>query len=446
MAALQPLFGSKANELAFTTGFRSRPSPLGGAELAFALVGGWLSNPQASRSELAQLSGVSKQALDQSLGEKAATFLAQLLEWCIAQRIGAAQPTTAELLARFKAVYVMDSSTVSLPPSLKDQWPGCGKAGSGSHSEAGLKLHVALDLVGGELLGPALTSARTHDRAGPHQAYDLEAGSLRLADLGYFNLKRLGELERSGVYFLSKVQTGTQVYRADGTRVGMGQGLAELPAEQSSFDQTLEVGKTERLKCRVVGWRVPNEVSQARQEEFKHLEQKRQRPISGEKLEMSYWTVYLTNVEAAKLSGEEVAVLYRLRWQIELLFKLWKSQCEIDQWQSTKGWAIMCELYAKVIGAVVQHWLVVESGWQEAERSLIKVSRVIRGRAWGWLRHYKDWLKVGPVEQGAVAAELAQLKASLSQGQGCRLDRAKAQPNSFQLVCGPPHLNPLDLN
>ena len=159
---------------------------------------------------------------------------------------------------------------------------------------------------------------------------------------------------------------------------------------------------------------------------------------------MSYWTVYITNVEAAKLSGEEAAVLYRLRWQIELLFKLWKSQCEIDQWQSSKAWAIMCELYAKVIGAVVQHWLVVQSGWQEAERSLIKVSRVIRGRAWSWLRHYKDWLGVGPVEQAAVAHELAELKASLSQG--CRLERAKTQPNSFQLVLNPPHLNPLDLN
>lgn len=444
---LQALFGPVANQLAFSTGFRKRVSKLGGAELAYALVGGWLADPQASRSDLAALAQVSKQALDQSLTQSAADFLKSLLEWCVSQAIGAAGNTTS-LISRFQAVYVLDSSTISLPAALASLWPGCGSSpsGGGGGSEAGVKVHVALDLVHGTLLGPQLSSARTHDRSGPHQELALEAGSLRIADLGYFKLGRLRELDQAAqrVYFLSRVPAGTQVYRADGSSVGIGGWLSELPAAQNSVDQKVQVGKTERLTVRLIAQRVSTRVQVGRQAGFKQLVRKRQRPVSEEQIRLSYWTVYITNVESSRLSLAEAHVLYRLRWQIELLFKLWKSEGEIDQWHSLKEWAVLCELYAKVIGAVVQHWLLVKSVWGQAEASLIKASRVIRQRTYSWVRWLKDWLHFGASHRAKLELELEQLVQSLAQGY--HLDRAKAQPSSAQLLLHPPDLNLLDLN
>ena len=43
-------------------------------------------------------------------------------------------------------------------------------------------------------------------------------------------------------------------------------------------------------------------------------------------------------------------VLLRVRWQIELLFKLFKSHTQVDTWQSQKPWRILCEVYAKIGG------------------------------------------------------------------------------------------------
>ena len=73
------------------------------------------------------------------------------------------------------------------------------------------------------------------------------------------------------------------------------------------------------------------------------------------------WTIDLTNVPADRLSLADALVLGHARWQIELIFKLWKSQGVIDTWRSTHPWRLLCELYAKLIAMVIQHWVVLTS-------------------------------------------------------------------------------------
>ena len=40
---------------------------------------------------------------------------------------------------------------------------------------------------------------------------------------------------------------------------------------------------------------------------------------------------------------------------------------------------MLCELYAKLIGVLLQHWLMVRLAWQDAQRSLVKLAQVLRG-------------------------------------------------------------------
>lgn len=215
----------------------------------------------------------------------------------------------------------MDSSTINLPAQLRQLWPGCGKVGA--ENEAGLKLHPMLELVSGTLIGPELSPARVSDRSGPHQQKDLPLGALCIADLGYFKLKRFRELAEQGVYFLSKVQTGLKVYDQHSKAILLSKWLGQQ--DQDTVDQVVEVGVDERLKCRLIARRVPNEVVEQRQAGFKAQVQKRQRPSSAEQAVLTYWNVYITNLNSEHLTYEQAVILYRLRWQIELLFKLWKS-------------------------------------------------------------------------------------------------------------------------
>ena len=67
----------------------------------------------------------------------------------------------------------------------------------------------------------------------------------------------------------------------------------------------------------------------------------------------------MTNVPRAVVSAREVWVLARVRWQIEILFRVWKSVLQVDAWRSQSPWRVLCEVYAKLPGVVWWHWRVV---------------------------------------------------------------------------------------
>ncbi len=44
----------------------------------------------------------------------------------------------------------------------------------------------------------------------------------------------------------------------------------------------------------------------------------------------------------------------------------------------------MCEVYAKLIAMVIQHWVLVLSSWAHVNRSVIKATQTIRAYARYW--------------------------------------------------------------
>jgi hypothetical protein len=85
-------------------------------------------------------------------------------------------------------------------------------------------------------------------------------------------------------------------------------------------------------------------------------------------------SILITNVPAARLTVQEALIVARTRWQIELLFKLWKSHGQIDESRSDKPWRMLCEVYAKLLAMLVQHWILVVCCWCYPNRSLTKAA------------------------------------------------------------------------
>src|SRR5450631_942104 len=129
-AHLRTLFTTVADSLARQTGFVQRRSKLTGSAFAQAVVFGWLANPRAALSALAQAAaaagvGISPQGLDQRCTERAADFLEHLVGAALTTLINA-EATVLPLLARFRAVVLLDSTTLALPAALGVHWQGCG--------------------------------------------------------------------------------------------------------------------------------------------------------------------------------------------------------------------------------------------------------------------------------------------------------------------------------
>lgn len=118
----------------------------------------------------------------------------------------------------------------------------------------------------------------------------------------------------------------------------------------------------QRLTGRLVAVRVPSQVAEERRRKLRAEAKDDGRTPSARQLALCDWVIFLTNVPSERLSVAEVLVLARARGQIELLFKLWKSYGRVDESRSAKPYRILCEVYAKLLIMLMQHWVAITCG------------------------------------------------------------------------------------
>jgi DDE family transposase len=373
---LQPLLTEVAQALGRSSGFVQRRSKLDAASFVQTLVLGWLDKPDSSLAELCQMAAavgvsITPQGLDNRFTPEAAALLLGVLQSAIAQVV-AAVPAAVPLLARFNGVYLHDSTQVALPAELAPVWQGNG----GKDSGAALKLQLRWEWLSGQIVRLDLQPGRTSDNAAPAQTLPLPAGALRLADLGYFRLETLAETAAAGAFFLTRLKYGTRVFTASGAPLNLLAWLKQ-PGEDVREISVL-LGAHQQLACRLVTVRVPPQVAAERRRKLRRAAQVKGRMVSEQQLALAGWTLLLTNAPAEKLNAAEAVVVAAVRWQMELLFKLWKSQGQLGLSRSGQAWRQLCEIYAKLLGQLIQHWLVLLGCWDRPDRSLVRAAQTVR--------------------------------------------------------------------
>jgi hypothetical protein len=330
---LQVVFLGTAERLARPSGFVQRTSKITGPAFVQGLTFGWLSNPHATLEELAQSMAnlgvtVSPQGLDKRFTRQAAELLLGVLEDAVS-RVVTSNPVAVPIFERFAGgVALLDATWVTLPDALADIWRGCA-----THlphgGRASIKLQVQINLLTGQLTGPTLEPGRASDHRSKLQHAALAPGTLRLADLGYFCLKRFAELSRQGVYWLSRLELGVKLYDAAGSEWS----VADFLRQQASaeVDVLIAAGQKDCLPCRLLAKRVPPEVAAKRRQRLREKAVKKGRRLSQERWELAAWTVYITNVPTTMLSLKEALILGRCRWQIEVYQPEYPSSAPLYQ-------------------------------------------------------------------------------------------------------------------
>lgn len=383
---LQDIFDvDETNRAAREKGFMIRDRKLDGNKFLKTLVFGFLQEPQASLNQLCQVSRdmeveITRQGLDNRLNDKAVQFLQERLKTALEQ-LRAKQGEVAKVLDRFTEVYLLDSTVQSLPEALKEVFRGVG----GNASEAAIKIQLLFGFRSGNMEHLEFVDGRSPDTKYQGHVTHLAPGSLLIQDLGYFNLAVLLAVIARGAFFLTRWRQDACVFwnQLPNQPLDMLAFLDRQVPQVASYD--VHVGVKARVPCRMICVCLPEPVAAGRRRRLKTNAKRLGKTASQHSLALCDWNVFLTNVPEQLLSLHQILACYSLRWQIELIFKLWKSQAALKHLRGFCRERILCELYAKMIALVITHFIIAPLRFllieQQIEISPTKAWQILRNRA-----------------------------------------------------------------
>jgi hypothetical protein len=322
-------FDDSVNQIARQTKFVQRQSKLDGLNFLQALVFGFIENPEGSLNHMAQVCldldvEITPQGIDERINEHSVAFLEGMFSQAM-ETFKNNQPVPLEVLQQFTAINLLDSSTKALPDNMVEESPGCG----GDGPQSSLKVQLVFEFLHGNLKLIALQPGREPDRGYQDYLAVIEAGSLTMVDLGYFVLDAFAEIADKKAYFLSRYFVHTKLYTLNGVVMDLLDTLQS--ASTSSFDLDVYLGAEQRLPCRLIALRVPQEVADQRRKKAIENAKRKGRTPSKASLALMDWSIFVTNVPSKMLHMKQMINIYRVRWQIELVFKLWKSYCGLGR-------------------------------------------------------------------------------------------------------------------
>jgi hypothetical protein len=313
--------------------------------------------------ELEERHGIAltKQSLDERFNTFAVKFIRECFAYVLAQVLDFKQSRVIH--PHFKRVILTDSTSFQLPAHLAAFYQSNG----GSTTGSSIKIHQQYELLNGSVLQLEIRDGKENDAA-LLQTVDYEQAQqeLHLLDLGYFKLKHLQALDQAGGFFISRYKTGLNVFVKDESdqfqKLDWQLWLEQLPAGQASCLPEVYLGE-EKLKVRLLAEKLDEQATEkrltkiSRKEANQSAKSKYHYQNSQLKKLLVGYNIFITNTREEQLSPAQISLYYKLRWQIELLFKIWKSIIEIDKVGKMSIFRFECYLYSRLIAILLSSHL-----------------------------------------------------------------------------------------
>ncbi len=312
---LNEFFNEKADEISIAVGFIKRKRKLNGSSFIKAMVFGNIGVGDCSIETMCQL-----------LNEDSIEITKQGLDY------------------------------ISLPSSMEDMYKGYGSSyrDCESNTKSGIKLQLVFDYLNQALDKLNLIEGIRSDQGYRDYLNGLSANDLLIFDLGYFVPSSFKQIDEAGAYFVSRYKSDTNIYDIETNQKIE---LLECLEGQSLLEMEVLLGKEVKIKVRIICQKLTEEQSIIRRRRANKLAKSHGYTSSQKNQKLLDWSIFITNVPESKISAEQVLTVYRVRWQIELLFKLYKSHIRLDELKG-KPYRVLCELYAKLCAILIFHGIV----------------------------------------------------------------------------------------
>jgi hypothetical protein len=397
LAMLTEFFSAEHIEAsARRTGFVKRVSKMTG-KLFLALVtfGVWsdatttLAQLAAKVTQLDEQLAISPEAIYQRMNKRALAFLQDMIGQALAKVHVLESVCDDGLFPCFTKVYLADSTGFALPDSLHALFAGSG----GSAGKAGAKIQAVWDYKSSVFDHFALTPWNIPDQTYIDTVVAFaQEGILFVFDLGYFKIKAFARIAEAGAYFLSRLNHQTTLLHMHAERLQpleLASWLTTVPS--NCIEKPLFLGAKEQVPCRLVASRVPESVVNERRRSAKKKAKKKGYTPSKAHLTLLAWNLFITNVPHTIWKAEAVIKVYPLRWQIELIFKSWKSYLHLASIKTKKADSTLCYLYGRMLLIVLNYALYPHLranlwGKRKRELSLLKLVRHFQALAERWMQ------------------------------------------------------------
>jgi len=390
--AIEQFFTVDALEqLARDTKFVQRDSKINGQNFFDIIV---FNNEQLKQQSLNDLAidlserygiKITKQSLHDRFNERALAFLQQALERLLNQQLDVA-PLLATATA-FERILIKDSICFQIDESLAASYPGSG----GSGSAAAVRIQFEYDLLNGHINDLSVQAFNDQDATDSLETIELtQPGDLIIRDLAYMNLGVIKRLIARGIFLLCRLQYHVNVYEMNDNSYEVLDFVKLRTFMQQNklavMEKEVYLGVVDRLKLRLIIHLLPDEVVAQRLRKAQRNNNKKGRGQLSKKYKArAALNLFITNATEAQIPLTTVGSFYRLRWQIELMFKIWKSLCHIDKVKQVKKERLECYIYAKLIGIVLS-WQII---WAVAKFTLAKDNKAL-----SYYKAFKTMLRV----------------------------------------------------
>ena len=301
--------------------------------------------------------GISKSGIDKRFNNHTLDFLERMLKKLLQVKLG--QQIEAGWLSAFNRVVIKDGTRFDLPEEYQEHLAGAG----GSSSKAAACLQFEYDLKGGSILDLTLTSANRPDATDAKEVLDTIAkNDLVLRDLGYYVFSAFDNIIKKEAYFISRLGFTTIVYElihGELQRLDFKALYTYMKQRQLvSLQKQVWIGAKEMIPVRLVIELLPEAIYEQRMRKVNVKHRRKKNKTSSEYKEKARFNLFITNVSEETLPAEVVSQLYRIRWQVELVFKIWKSIMGIHNNQRMKYIRWLCLLRFKLLLMII-NWNII---------------------------------------------------------------------------------------
>ncbi len=303
---------------------------------------------------------MSKQAVDLRFSDLSTEFFKAVLE----KALKISLPKKANIdFTEFDRVKIKDSTSFQLPENMKDKYPKSIE----NIKTALIRIQFEYDIKNGEILDLSLHPFKNQDISDALETVDdIDENELIIRDLGYIRIDVLRKIEEKKSFYLNRLSFSTNIYEKKNDKfvqINLGKIFKQMRAKKLyRIEKEVFIGSKDKLKTRMIIERLPDDEYQKRIVKSKKTAAKKGQQLSAEFKAQQGLNVFITNT---KIPAKQIRLLYTLRWQIELMFKIWKSIGEINKVRKMKVERFETLLFAKLI------WIVIN--WQIKRHIVIEL-------------------------------------------------------------------------